>query len=87
VFLSIWLGALTGVVMIGGGILIFRRVKYAADRKYSTLFTGLSHEELVKQAEEIKKALSDLKTLMEQITPPPAEVREEPKTESPTGPS
>jgi len=81
VFLTVWLGILTGVVAVGGGILILRRRPKSPYGKISGILNGTSNEELVRQAQEIQKALIELKSLMAQVAPPPVETQVEPKTE------
>lgn len=72
-WIGIWLGVLTGLVVIGGGILLVRNGRKSSAGHLTSPVTGPSYAELAAQAEEIKKALAELQSLMEQAVSPPAD--------------
>jgi hypothetical protein len=63
--IGIWLGVLTALVVIGGGIFLLRDARKSSVVQVTLPGGGPSYAELAAQAEEIKKALAELRTLME----------------------
>jgi hypothetical protein len=80
--LSMWLGILTALIVLLTTVFITERKKNQVVRQPSpSAAAGASFDDLVKQAEELQRALVEIKSLMDQVgkasmSSPPVEVEE-----------